>query len=106
MTKLHLNTHSVNLLIWEINPELRNNGKEIEFYAEERLNPFDLILGDYSEYGVSTYCIEEITSERDCEITGKKHYKAKANWSKKGLEFFSNLDYSNLPKRFTQLIPR
>lgn len=93
---VHQNTVTANLLIWETNPAKRNENNKVELYSSLQINEGDLIVGDYSEHGISTYEVLKVIQKRDCKIKGKNHYTVLTKWSSESRLRFANEDLSKV----------
>jgi len=60
-----LNNFSVTLMLWETNP-LKRKKSNISFYLDDKLSveKGDVIVGEFSEYGVSEYKINKVIESR------------------------------------------
>ncbi|WDO13086.1 hypothetical protein MH928_17405 [Flavobacterium sp. WW92] len=102
--KVLQNTIGVDFLIWETNPNIRMINNTVQLYVEEGIEPGDMIIGQYSATGVSTWKIEKIFEEREGNFPNKTHMIIQAEWSIKPTSFFLNLDCSQTSKSFQNLI--
>lgn len=98
--QVFLNKFSIDLMVWETNPAKRNKNNVIKFYLQKKtdIKEGDLIIGDYSEFGVSVYEVENIQDTKPGSIASKNYFTAKTKWSQKSPSFFKgkNLQQTNL----------
>lgn len=98
------NTIDVDFLIWETNPMKRKANDIVEMYSGVELKPGDIMVGQYSESGVSVWKVKKVIQERDCRMPKKKHVTVKVDWSTKATSFFSKLDCSRMSTHFQKLV--
>lgn len=100
MNKILENNKGVNLMIWETNPRLRNNGNPVKLVIQNHIgiNEGDVICGIISGEKKSFYLIENIIDRRPALLDGYEYVTCKTSWSNKKPSF-ENMDYSYLSER-------
>lgn len=104
--QIFLNKFSVDLMIWETNPKKRNKNNVVRFYLSKKntIKEGDIVVGDFNEYGVSVYEIENIQQTKQGAVAQKNYVTAETKWSQKSPSFFKGKDLEQTNLTFQKLV--
>lgn len=104
MNVIYENTHQVNLMLWETDPQKRKLNKKVNLVSAKELKAGDRVIGNYGSEFCSVWTIEEVIEQRDSSIKGNTYFVTTCTWGQVRPQSLQNDDLSNCSKTLQKFI--